>query len=163
MESINDERVYDHATLVIDGVEFFAFEDGEGAEDNIQEFHLTDIRNAVVLNGPDVPIVENLNTKTLALLESNPDSFDMSSWHGFADPKGDALRCGTSHCRAGWAIALAGKLGEELEYAFGSLVAGMLIFAKSCPRETNRPDFFCTEEAAIQQIREAAAREQETP
>lgn len=172
MASTDDERPYkqrpyQNATLVIDDMEFRAFEDGggEGAEENIQEFGLPDIRMACILNGPDVPVVENLNTKTLALIEGNPASFTMAHWHGFVDPWDPEcdVRCGTSHCRAGWAIALAGKLGEELEYAFGPLTAGMLIFAKSCPRETKLPDFFCTEEDAIQQIREAAAREQETP
>jgi hypothetical protein len=45
------------------------------------------------------------------------DALDMGRWH----------TCETVHCIAGWAIALSGEKGRELEDQYGSANAGMLL------------------------------------
>ncbi len=45
----------------------------------------------------------------------------MGRWH----------TCGTTHCRAGWAVHLAGEAGYALERFHGSLLAGQLIYRES--------------------------------
>ena len=45
----------------------------------------------------------------------------MDAWH----------TCGTTHCRAGWAVRLAGDAGYALERFHGSLLAGQLIYRAS--------------------------------
>ena len=45
----------------------------------------------------------------------------MGRWHS----------CGTTHCRAGWAIHLAGEAGYALEKFHGSELAGQLIYRQS--------------------------------
>ena len=44
----------------------------------------------------------------------------MGSWH-----------CGTTHCRAGWAVHLAGEQGYALEQFFNTELAAMLIYRES--------------------------------
>ena len=69
----------------------------------------------------------------------------MSGWH----------LCGTTHCRAGWAIHLAGAAGYALEDRIGSSAAGALIYAASRP-ELPVPDFFASDEDALADLREHA-------
>jgi hypothetical protein len=92
---------------------------------------------------PEVPIVENLDAKILEAIEDG-GTLDMSDWH----------RCKTTHCRAGWAITLAGKAGQTLETDFGSELAGAMIYRASTGHV---PDFFATTEVALEDI-EACAK-----
>lgn len=71
----------------------------------------------------------------------------MDDWH----------KCGTTHCVAGWAIMLAGEQGAALERAIGPDAAGALIFAKSNP-DLPVPNFYASNEDAMDQLRERAAR-----
>jgi len=93
---------------------------------------------------PDVPVIEQLDAKILAALESGAGTLDMSTWH----------RCETTHCRAGWAIALAGDAGAALEQRFGAEDAGRRIYLASTGRV---PDFFANNEDALADMREQAA------
>ena len=45
----------------------------------------------------------------------------MGAWH----------TCGTTHCRAGWAIHLAGEDGYALERFYGEALAAQLIYKAS--------------------------------
>lgn len=101
----------------------------------------------------EVPVVENLNTRILAAVESGAGRLDMSDWH----------TCETTHCRAGWAIVLAGEAGRRLERVCGSFEAGMLITLASCPWMDTRPDFYADNEDALAEIKACAAREKEKP
>jgi hypothetical protein len=65
----------------------------------------------------------------------------MSAWH-----------CGTSHCRAGWVVTLAGKEGADIEARIGTPAAAMAIYMVSDPErwETERlPDFYCGNTEAL--------------
>ena len=74
----------------------------------------------------------------------------MAQWH---DPD-----CQTTHCRAGWAIALAGDSGRALEAKYGPAAAGALIYAKSRPG-VPIPDFNADNEAALADIKAHAGVE----
>ena len=93
---------------------------------------------------PEVPVVENLDAKILAAIDAG-GSLDMGAWH----------TCQTTHCRAGWAIVLAGEKGKELEKKVGPHRAGMLIYGCSTG---NVPYFYANNEDALADIRACAAR-----
>ncbi len=65
----------------------------------------------------------------------------MRDWH----------TCGTAHCRAGWAITLAGEAGKALEDRVGPATAGTLIYAKSRP-DKPIPNFYANDEEAMADI-----------
>jgi uncharacterized protein (DUF2237 family) len=93
---------------------------------------------------PEVPVVEALDAKLLSILESGKGKLKMSTWH----------TCLTTHCRAGWAITLAGDAGKVLEEKYGPQCAGTLIYRASTGHV---PHFFATNERALEDIREQAA------
>lgn len=87
----------------------------------------------------DVPVIKNLDYTILKRVEENPGTLNMRLWHS---------PCGTAHCRAGWAVSLAGEAGRRLENKLGTAAAASLIYHKSVP-EFPIPDFYCTKEEAI--------------
>ena len=96
-----------------------------------------DLRGAVLR---DAPVIENIHAKVYAAA-SQPGALDMSRWH-----------CGTSHCRAGWVVTLAGKDGADLEAKIGTAAAAMAIYMASDPERwtTERlPDFHCGNATAL--------------
>jgi uncharacterized protein YjbI with pentapeptide repeats len=99
---------------------------------------------------PDVPVVPDLDAKILALIESGQGRLDMSTWH----------TCETTHCRAGWAIHLAGARGYELEARYDSQDAGRRIYLASTGRV---PHFFANTERALEDLREQAALQAADP
>ncbi len=109
-----------------------------------------------VLTGADLtgahltgaPVVPNLHTKILAAIGAG-GALDMSTWH----------TCETTHCRAGWAIALAGPEGAKLEAEVGPAMAGALITLASCPWMNRVPDFYSDNATARADIEAQAAKE----
>jgi hypothetical protein len=101
---------------------------------------------------PTVPVVEQLDAKILAVITDGRGNLEMSDWH-----HGDA--CGTTHCRAGWAIVLAGPEGAALERQHGPEEAGRRIYLASTGRV---PHFFASNERALDDLKHCAA-EQSTP
>jgi hypothetical protein len=92
---------------------------------------------------PEVPAVEHLDRKILDAITSGGGSLDMSQWH----------TCETTHCRAGWAITLAGEKGKELEAQHGPYRAGAMIYRASTGRV---PHLYATTERAMADIRKRA-------
>jgi hypothetical protein len=92
-----------------------------------------------------VPVVENLDARILAYVENGTGVLDMSRWHG-----ADGHWCGTTHCRAGWAVHEAGAPGKVLQDKYGPHRAGMMIYRASTGRA---PHFFATNERALEDIR----------
>jgi hypothetical protein len=70
---------------------------------------------------PPTPIIENIH-QTVYAAASAPKALDMGRWH-----------CGTTHCRAGWVVTLAGDAGKKLEEVTSTLHAAMLIYRASDP------------------------------
>src|SRR5258705_374075 len=77
----------------------------------------------------DVPFIENIDAKILAAIEENKargtNGLAMGDWHGKVCD--ETNWCETTHCRAGYAICVAGAAGFELERRLGSAhAAGIL-------------------------------------
>ena len=112
------------------------------------------------LRGSVIPIVQNIDAAMLAAIEANKASgkngLKMDNWHG-ADKCDETNWCETTHCRAGYAICLAGKAGFDLEKKFGPNVAGALIYAASGSHPV--PNFYDTNEGAMADIRRRAGVE----
>lgn len=104
---------------------------------------------------PDVPVVENLDARILDAIAGG-GVLDMSQWHGDG---GDGGACGTTHCRAGWAIHLAGAAGAELERRVDSEAAGRMIYLASTGRA---PYFFGSNERALEDVTRCAAEAAES-
>ena len=99
---------------------------------------------------PKIPVVKDLDGVILAAINAG-GTLDMVHWHGTENHW-----CGTTHCRAGWAIHEAGKAGKELQDAVGIPAAGALIYAKSYP-DLPVPDFYCNNKTALENIKSRAA------
>jgi hypothetical protein len=75
----------------------------------------------------------------------------MDGWH----------KCGTTHCRAGWVVELAGEAGRALEARVGTAAAAALIYLASDPLIESFPDFYCDETQALADIKAMAEAEAE--
>jgi hypothetical protein len=97
-----------------------------------------------------VPTVENIHQKVLEAV-SQVGAFDMSSWHG---------SCGTTHCRAGWVVTLAGDAGKALEKFHDTPLAASLIYHASSPNvPVAMPRFYEDNETAMADIKRCAELE----
>lgn len=93
---------------------------------------------------PEVPVVENIDARILATIESGDGRLDMSTWH----------TCKTTHCLAGWAITLGGEKGRALEKQYGPAPAGAMIYRASIGRV---PHFYATNDRAIEDLKRRVA------
>jgi hypothetical protein len=93
-------------------------------------------------------VIENIHQKILEAT-SNPNSLSMDDWH----------TCDTTHCRAGWAVVLAGEKGKELEKKTSTLFAAMQIFKASSDIRVFPTRFFETNEVAMKDIKRCAKLE----
>jgi hypothetical protein len=80
---------------------------------------------------------------------SKPQALDMGHWH----------TCETTHCRAGWVVALAGEGGRALEWAYGTPAAAAMIYMASDPKLERVPDFYCSNQEALDDMRRLAEAE----
>ena len=75
---------------------------------------------------------------------------------------GDWHTCNTTHCRAGWAVHLAGEDGYKLEKKTNTLFAANQILKKSSPNiRVSFPEIFKSNEEAMKDIRRCAELEKE--
>ena len=95
------------------------------------------------LRNPEVPVVENLDARILDAVTIGGGKLEMSSVHV----------CETTHCRAGWAVTLAGKAGLDLEAELGWQRAASMIYRASTGRV---PHFYATNERALEDIKACA-------
>jgi len=84
----------------------------------------------------------------LAAVTTEGGRLDMTDWHS---SERTVPICGSTHCRAGWAIHLAGEAGYALEDKVGPHAAGALIYLRSTGRPV--PNFFTSREDALADIR----------
>lgn len=90
-----------------------------------------------------VPKVSHLDVEMIKAIEAPGHALNMNAWHS----------CDTTHCRAGWAITLAGEEGKRLEEAVGPAAAGALIYHASTGMV---PDFYASNEDAMKDIKKCA-------
>jgi hypothetical protein len=67
--------------------------------------------------------------------------------------------CETTHCRAGWVVHLAGEKGRALERYWATDRAAWLIYKASDPDIKHRPDFFCSNDEALADMKRLAEEE----
>jgi hypothetical protein len=102
---------------------------------------------------PTVPVIPHIDAAIVAAIQSG-GRLHMRSWHGRSNNW-----CGTTHCRAGWAIALAGDPGRELELAVGPSIAGAMIYLASRPGQLAPNFFMLNNHWAMRDLRDAAERD----
>jgi len=113
--------------------------DFQGAD--LREAYLTGALLLDARNLPPVPVIPDLDHEILTALEHGGE-LDMNAWH----------TCDTTHCRAGWAVTLAGKEGKKLEAKYGPATAASLLYAASCPH-LPIPNFYVPNEEALLDMR----------
>ena len=87
----------------------------------------------------DIPVVKNIHKRVYEAATTG------------------ALNMGeTTHCRAGWAIVLAGKQGRKLRKKYGTSVTACMIYSKSDPEMTWMPDFDCSDAEALRDMKRMA-------
>ena len=100
------------------------------------------------LGGAKVPVIANIH-RTVYAAASQPGAIEMGSWH----------TCETTHCQAGWVVALAGESGRKLEEKVGTSVAAALIYHASDPTMEKVPNFYTTSENALATMKRLAEQE----
>ncbi len=109
-----------------------------------------------------VPLIPNIDVAILTAIEANKakgtNGLDMGSWHGNEAKANEAEWCETTHCRAGYAICLAGKAGFDLEEKYGPANAGVFLYLKSTPNEPV-PNWSASNEVAMADMKARAARQ----
>jgi hypothetical protein len=98
-----------------------------------------------------VPVIEGIHKKVYEAA-SKPYALDMGNWH-----KTDA--CGTTHCRAGWVVALAGGGGRAMEFCLGTPAAAALIYMASDPKIEKIPNFYSGNQEALDDMKRLADAE----
>jgi len=94
------------------------------------------------------PIIPNIHQRVYEAA-SQPDALDMGDWH----------KCGTTHCRAGWVVVLAGDEGKALEDSIGTAAAASLIYLASDPTLEKFPSFYCSNDEALEDMKRLAELE----
>ena len=104
-----------------------------------------------------IPVIPNIHSVIYAAV-SQPAALDMSTWHKDSEAWNNG-ECGTTHCRAGWTVALAGEAGRALEEHFNTQMAAMLIYRES-GYQINPCRFYDDNETAMEDMRRLAEEEQ---
>ena len=99
-------------------------------------------------NLPEIPVIPNIDAAILNEINQQGCSLNMSDWH----------TCETTHCRAGWAVHLAGDAGYDLDRRFGTNVAGAMIYNASRPGKPV-PSFYANNGDALEDIEKCAAEQ----
>jgi uncharacterized protein YjbI with pentapeptide repeats len=123
--------------------------DFTGADFTDVSFMRTEMGHAVLTDARGlgvIPRIENLDHKILSAIRSPGNELNMGRWHG--TEMGEA--CDTMHCRAGWAIHLAGRAGYDLERMHGADGAGALLYNAAGSHPT--PDWYTSEGRAMQDL-----------
>ena len=117
---------------------------------------LAAVKSGADLSGADLrganlrgaPIIPNIHQRVYAAA-SQPGALNMCDWH----------TCDTTHCRAGWVVALAGEEGKALEDRIGTPAAASLIYLASDPDLGKFPSFYCDDETALADMKNRAEQE----
>ncbi|MGH7057982.1 MAG: hypothetical protein ACREFZ_08890 [Acetobacteraceae bacterium] len=98
------------------------------------------------LGQPPAPCVENIHS-AVYVAACRPDALDMGRWH-----------CGTTHCRAGLIVTLAGEAGAKLARFHNTELAARLIYRAS-GYAIHPARFYDGNQAALDDMRKLAEGE----
>lgn len=123
--------------------------DMRGADMRGTDMRDTDMRDTDMRDADlgDAPVIEDIHTKVYAAA-SQPGALGVFAWH-----------YGTTHCRAGWIVNLAGEDGAKLEAKIGMPAAAIAICMASDPERwkvERLPDFYATKELALADMKRMA-------
>lgn len=96
-----------------------------------------------------IPKIENIHQKVLEAVTPPEHTLNMSTWH----------TCGTTHCRSGWVVHLAGEAGYLLEKQTSTAFAAMQIYKESSPIHVGPNKFYDSNEVAFADIEKCAEEE----
>ena len=113
--------------------------DANLSDANLIYANLSDANLRGVKHSHNVPIIPNIH-KAVYAAASKPNALNMFVWHS---------ECGTTHCRAGWVLTLAGEEGAELEKTLGTNAAAAFIYYASDPSLKRVPDWFASDTEAL--------------
>ena len=94
-----------------------------------------------------MPKIEGIH-QTVFNAASQPGALGMRSWH-----------CGTTHCRAGWVVTLAGEAGKALEEFHNTELAAMLIYKASSDITVEPWKFYVSDAEALTDMKRCAELE----
>jgi hypothetical protein len=121
---------------------------GNNADLSYADLRYADFRGAKFGDASPIPKIENIHRRIFEAA-SKDGALDMSEWH-------IGGTCGTTHCRAGWAVVLAGEAGKTLEDVYGTGVAATLIYQASDPDLERVPDWMASNEDAMADMKRLA-------
>ena len=98
-----------------------------------------------------IPKIPHIHSAVYAAA-SQPAALEMGSWH-------QTGYCGTTHCRAGWVVVLAGPAGRAMEGLIGTPAAAALIYQASDPTLERIPNFYDSNDAALADMKRLAEAE----
>jgi hypothetical protein len=110
-----------------------------------------DEKNKVGENPIAPPIIQNIHNAILDAVKGG-EFLEMGDWH----------TCETTHCRAGWAVHLAGEEGYELEEKTSTEFAAMCIFNASSSIKVPPTKFYLSNEESMKDIIRCANKENQT-
>jgi hypothetical protein len=92
-------------------------------------------------------MIPNIHQAIYERVTANPDCLEMGDWH-----------CGTTHCRAGHVVDLAGEAGYALEAFYNTPLAAQLIYDASTPESfrINPGRFYDSNEDALADMKRLA-------
>jgi len=93
-----------------------------------------------------IPLVPNLDAAILRAIEAG-GQLDMNR----------GRTCENTYSWAGWVVMLAGEEGQKLEEQLGTNAAASLIYAKSGSHGSRVPDWYASNEEALEKIRKRAS------
>lgn len=93
-----------------------------------------------------IPVIPDIDAAILDAIRAPGCKLDMDKWH----------TCKTMHCRAGWAVTLAGDTDRVLEQRFGTCTAAVLIYLASRPGKLV-PNFYASNEDTMRDLELCAA------
>lgn len=95
-----------------------------------------------------VPLIQNIH-QSVFNAASAKNALDMDNWHV----------CGTTHCRAGWVVHLAGEAGYELEQLTSTPFAAMAIYNKSSDIKVPLHMFYVDNDESLADMKRCAELE----
>jgi hypothetical protein len=107
-----------------------------------------------------VPTINNIHQSILEAVKGG-DALEMGNWHTDEKINSDGAHCGTTHCRAGWVVALAGKEGRDLELQTSTEFAANVIYSKSSTIEVGPYHFYLSNDQSMADIEICATLEKE--
>jgi len=108
-------------------------------------FRDANLSGADLRDAPECLKIKDIHKKVYEAA-SKKNALDMDDWH----------TCETTHCRAGWVTHLAGDAGRVLEWQVGTPAAAAIIYMISDPELERIPDFYCTNEVALENMKRLA-------